>query len=548
MEDITIGKVPTAYLSSKEYKNSMIIDKNWMKEYIRKNGRKIIIPQNAKKIDLNWNEILQDFHEDDVEIELYFEKDSQLEEISDSAFWGCNIINKVTLPDSLKKLGNYAFYGYPVRINLSEKSELETCKNNVIYYGEEEIVLPKKLQRLDIQNETIKKITIPKDSCIKILCISGNMKEIELSDGYKIVVDENESIYQFENTEKRYNIITINSENGDIDYISFDKETKEKKFNKKIINEDKVGELAVIQYESIWDVNIEELKELKSETMVYLQRDNTIREYDCFSQNGIRKGAIYKLDEIQQIREILKEILSEINILPQNVKDREKIIYSQIIQSLTGYMKYDYETSDIIEHEQDYVNENNEEKVDKSQNLKGLLEKKTVCKGFSTIIQALAEYYGLKCEVIRNDTHAWNYIELDGEKYEDDFTWYQDDLNTSNIIGINTFLKGKDKNDKREFSRLEHHQIENEIILSPSISKEERFNLLTTDWKSIEDWDNINLNKKIENEDFIKEIENFVMSRKSILLQIIKKKTNSKISSIKSFIDKVVKGLNIGER
>ena len=548
MEDITIGKVPTAYLSSKEYKNSMIIDKNWMKEYIRKNGRKIIIPQNAKKIDLNWNEILQDFHEDDVEIELYFEKDSQLEEISDSAFWGCNIINKVTLPDSLKKLGNYAFYGYPVRINLSEKSELETCKNNVIYYGEEEIVLPKKLQRLDIQNETIKKITIPKDSCVKILCISGNMKEIELSDGYKIVVDENESIYQFENTEKRYNIITINSENGDIDYISFDKETKEKKFNKKIINEDKVGELAVIQYESIWDVNIEELKELKSETMVYLQRDNTIREYDCFSQNGIRKSAIYKLDEIQQIREILKEILSEINILPQNVKDREKIIYSQIIQSLTGYMKYDYETSDIIEHEQDYVNENNEEKVDKSQNLKGLLEKKTVCKGFSTIIQALAEYYGLKCEVIRNDTHAWNYIELDGEKYEDDFTWYQDDLNTSNIIGINTFLKGKDKNDKREFSRLEHHQIENEIILSPSISKEERFNLLTTDWKSIEDWDNINLNKKIENEDFIKEIENFVMSRKSILLQIIKKKTNSKISSIKSFIDKVVKGLNIGER
>lgn len=548
MEDITIGKVPTAYLSSKEYKNSMIIDKNWMKEYIRKNGRKIIIPQNAKKIDLNWNEILQDFHEDDVEIELYFEKDSQLEEISDSAFWGCNIINKVTLPDSLKKLGNYAFYGYPVRINLSEKSELETCKNNVIYYGEEEIVLPKKLQRLDIQNETIKKITIPKDSCVEILCISGNMKEIELSDGYKIVVDENESIYQFENTEKRYNIITINSENGDIDYISFDKETKEKKFNKKIINEDKVGELAVIQYESIWDVNIEELKELKSETMVYLQRDNTIREYDCFSQNGIRKGAIYKLDEIQQIREILKEILSEINILPQNVKDREKIIYSQIIQSLTGYMKYDYETSDIIEHEQDYVNENNEEKVDKSQNLKGLLEKKTVCKGFSTIIQALAEYYGLKCEVIRNDTHAWNYIELDGEKYEDDFTWYQDDLNTSNIIGINTFLKGKDKNDKREFSRLEHHQIENEIILSPSISKEERFNLLTTDWKSIEDWDNINLNKKIENEDFIKEIENFVMSRKSILLQIIKKKTNSKISSIKSFIDKVVKGLNIGER
>lgn len=548
MEDITIGKVPTAYLSSKEYKNSMIIDKNWMKEYIRKNGRKIIIPQNAKKIDLNWNEILQDFHEDDVEIELYFEKDSQLEEISDSAFWGCNIINKVTLPDSLKKLGNYAFYGYPVRINLSEKSELETCKNNVIYYGKEEIVLPKKLQRLDIQNATIKKITIPKDSCVKILCISRNMKEIELSDGYKIVVDENESIYQFENTEKRYNIITINSENGDIDYISFDKETKEKKFNKKIINEDKLGELAVIQYESIWDVNIEELKELKSETMVYLQRDNTIREYDCFSQNGIRKGAIYKLDEIQQIREILKEILSEINILPQNVKDREKIIYSQIIQSLTGYMKYDYETSDIIEHEQDYVNENNEEKVDKSQNLKGLLEKKTVCKGFSTIIQALAEYYGLKCEVIRNDTHAWNYIELDGEKYEDDFTWYQDDLNTSNIIGINTFLKGKDKNDKREFSRLEHHQIENEIILSPSISKEERFNLLTTDWKSIEDWDNINLNKKIENEDFIKEIENFVMSRKSILLQIIKKKTNSRISSIKSFIDKVVKGLNIGER
>ena len=50
MEDITIGKVPTAYLSSKEYKNSMIIDKNWMKEYIRKNGRKEKIFYDGKLI------------------------------------------------------------------------------------------------------------------------------------------------------------------------------------------------------------------------------------------------------------------------------------------------------------------------------------------------------------------------------------------------------------------------------------------------------------------------------------------------------------------
>lgn len=525
----------------------MIIDKKWIKEYIRKNGRKIIIPKNARKIDLDWGEIQQDL-EDDAEIELYFEQDSQLEEISNSAFFGCNIINKVTLPDRLKKIGDMAFYGYPVRINLSEKSEVEICRNNVIYNGEEEIRLPEKLKRIKIQNDTIRKVNIPKNSSVEIVRVEGIVKEIKFDDDYIIVADENESIYQFENTENRYNIITINSENGKIVYVSFDKKTKEKRFEKKMINEDKVGNLAVIPYETIWDVNIEELKELKSETLIYLKNDNTIHEYSCFSQNGIKKGALYTHEEIQQIRKILEEILSKINNPPQNVKNREKILYSQIIQNLSGYMKYDYETCDIIEQEEQYINEDNEEKVDKSQNLKGLLENKTVCKGFSTIIQALAKYYGLNCDIISNNAHAWNYIELDGEKYEDDFTWYQDNLNISNIIGIKTFLNGKDKHNKREFDKLPDHQIEEEIALSPSVPTEERFNLLTTDWKKVEDWDSIKLDKRIENEDFIKQMENFAISKQSILLQIIKRKTNDRIFSIKSFINKVMEGLNIGER
>ena len=121
-------------------------------------------------------------------------------------------------------MSQYSFHD----INLSEKSELETCKNNVIYYGEEEIVLPKKLQRLDIQNETIKKITIPKDSCVKILCISGNMKEIELSDGYKIVVDENEIILSPSiSKEERFNLLTTDWKSiEDGDNINLNKKIK----------------------------------------------------------------------------------------------------------------------------------------------------------------------------------------------------------------------------------------------------------------------------------------------------------------------------------
>lgn len=109
-----------------------------------------------------------------------------------------------------------------------------------------------------------------------------------------------------------------------------------------------------------------------------------------------------------------------------------------------------------------------------------------------------------------------------------------------NTSEINTFLKGKDENGKREFEKLEYHQISIILKLSNSLPEHVKDNLLTTDWEKITDWENIDINTKPQNTshsiitkttNFFKRISDKIKS--IILYKKVKKISNNEEDDVK---------------
>lgn len=114
----------------------MIITREWVKEYFKTQGTKFIIPKEVTKIEEDaFSDVFGDYGSEnlagDIEIEVIFEKDSQLEEIGAGAFRGCTITNKVTLPKNIKRIGDFAFFSCGDYICLQEGTELD--KKRYVY-------------------------------------------------------------------------------------------------------------------------------------------------------------------------------------------------------------------------------------------------------------------------------------------------------------------------------------------------------------------------------------------------------------------------------
>ena len=258
-------------------------------------------------------------------------------------------------------------------------------------------------------------------------------------------------------------------------------------------------------------------------------------ETDCLStdeialeDNGGRNhGFMYTKQEVIDIRKVLDKIADKVNVPPENVRDREKIIYAQIVQNLFEYLKYDYGTLRLIEQNEFDYDKDIQEQVHSSQNMKGILKGSTVCKGFSTVINSLAYRFGIESKSLSNNEHAWNYVILDGKRYEDDFTWYRYNLAVSNIMGINTFLGGKSTNGKRKFSKLIFHEISEDIELDDSITPAQQLNLLATDWTKVKNWENVDLNSSKISDTMMKCLFNFALLASFLLKS---KEKNSEIN------------------
>lgn len=65
---------------------------------------------------------------------------------------------------------------------------------------------------------------------------------------------------------------------------------------------------------------------------------------------------------------------------------------------------------------------------------------KAVCAGYSKAYQLLCERAGLKCKIVRNATHAWNLVQIDGKWYHVDCTGDDPTPNKQNYVRYKYFL------------------------------------------------------------------------------------------------------------
>ena len=282
----------------------------------------------------------------------------------------------------------------------------------------------------------------------------------------------------------------------------------------------------VFEFNSIWDINFDMIED---GDYISLKSDYNSQK-DFWKHYGTQKGAIYSKEEAIKIKRKLEEIISQIPPPPEGVKDREKIIYAQIVQELSKIMQYDFEGAKLIDEKKEiyysmYIDEDDEEKIDKTQNLKGLIEVdlKSVCKGNSTIINALAQYFGISSKSICNDEHAWNLVILDGKKYEDDFTWYLEQLKSGTLPSIQTFLSGN-IGKRRIFDVLPYHNLDEPLNLDQGISTTEKINLLATDWSNIQNWQDVDIRKTNALDTFMNQLADFTKNMKITLKLASEKK------------------------
>ena len=469
----------------------MEIDQEWVNNYIKKYGNRVIIPKEATVI--KSGAFNSDNIDENEKIEVYFEEGSNIERIERSAFV-FPISNKIIIPRNIKQIDNFAFYGFPIDVCIEDGSDINICESDFPFRGLRNIVVPHKLKKISLKNTGhIDSIKIPSDSELEELQVSCDVDTIILPSNKELLSSDEKRILGIRLHNKKaavfyknagdfysYEIIDINSgeklSDGNYYYASTN-----------------VLSRPVLEFNSIFDIDYDILHE--NDFLIFKTDYNVYNEF--LMPYGTREGAIYTVEEVKTIKDILNEIINKVNIPPEHIKDREKIIYAQIVQYLSLYLEYDFEASDLIdENDEIYYFSDSElaPKIDCTQNMKGLLSGKTICKGMSTIINSLTSYFGINSRTVSNDEHSWNVLTLDGVDYEDDFTWYINDLKAGKIPQIITFLNGSIDN-RRSFEVLPYHSLNEKLTLGKGITNTQKLNLLGTDWSKVHNWEEVDINK-----------------------------------------------------
>lgn len=467
----------------------MEIDEKWVDEYIKKHGNRIIIPKEATIIKRNAFDI--NHTDENKKFEVYFENESKLEKIESFAFYYFPICNKLIIPRNIKQIDAWALLGLPMDVRIESGSDIEICESDWIFMGKKNIEVPPRLKKLRLTDilEHVDSIKIPSDSVLEDLQVTCKADRIILPSGLKLELSEEKRPFALRLHNKKatflykgkfYEIINANSGKKLLEGNYYNSTTD-------------LLDRPILEFNSIFDIDYDAVKD--DDFLIFKTDYNTINEF--FMQYGTREGPIYTLEEVKKIKDILMDIISKVNIPPEHIQDREKIIYAQIVQNLSSYLEYDFESLDLIDANEEIYYLEDEELTqinDKIQNMKGILNKKTCCKGMSTIINTLAIYFGMNSRTIYNADHAWNVVTLDGTDYEDDFTWYIYNLKDGTISQITTFLNGS-INNRRTFEDLPYHSISEKLSLGKGITDSQKLNLLGTDWSKIQDWEKVNINK-----------------------------------------------------
>ena len=519
----------------------MTINSEWVIEYIKKHGTDIIIPKDVEIIEQGAfdnlildNEFGEGYSENTF-LTLKFDNGSKLSKIESGAFSAINISNEIIIPDSVEIMGQLAFYSAIYNIRFGKNSRLKDIGLSNCMSFPNKMIIPSKIKTITIgEFNGIKELIISEESEIENVQIDRDGVYIILPSGIILKSSEEKHLKRIAKCGNNWKIFYKKGDDYLFEIIdgSISNElVLESGSLLKVWNPDGCQfEDGIYLYKSIFDLDTDNILD---DEKVMLETDYLSTAENNLVDNGGRNvGYMYSKQEVIEIKNVLNEIIKKVNIPPENVKDREKIIYAQIVQNLFEYLKYDYETLNLIEEKEFDYDKSTQEIVHSSQNMKGILKGNTVCKGFSTVINSLTYYFGIHSKSITNEDHAWNYIILDGKKYEDDFTWYRDSLAVSNIMGIDTFLGGKNLEGKRKFSGLRYHNIGDDIELDESISSVQQLNLLATDWTKVKDWSNIDLNSSSISNKMVDNLFKFASNHRFLLSILLKnKEINSSINA-----------------
>ena len=317
-------------------------------------------------------------------------------------------------------MGQLAFYFAIYKLRFGDSSQLKKLGDSSCMSFPDETTIPKNVESINIgENNKIKKLIIKENSKLCNIELEKDAVDVILPNGLIINGNDNKELRKISKCGDNWKIFYKKDDNYFYELIDSKRENLTVLESNTLLNVWNPSESqynnGIYLYKSIYDLDVNSL--LDEERVMFETDCLSTDEYSLADNGGRNHGYMYTKQEVIEIRKILDEIADKVNVPPENVKDREKIIYAQIVQNLFEYLKYDYGTLSLIEQKEYNYDKDIQEQVHSSQNMKGILKKSTVCKGFSTVINSLAYRFGIKSSSLFSEEHAWNYVILDGKKY-----------------------------------------------------------------------------------------------------------------------------------
>ena len=410
-----------------------------------------------------------------------------IEEIGLAAFANCKSMMRFTIPSKVKTLkipfencSQLEELNYGEGVQELDAVGLEGVKNlkkvvlnaNLKYVPEATFTDCKQLEEVEINGtHRVDYGLLKGKSTIKRLVI----------DDYEIALNESEEFFTIQKSENKV-IVVVQDEKGTFKTkcINLEKRTEKDIADNLYLTEE--GSLCFAR-NNLSECSLDFLNKLKKRGQTHLYIYGASRNTNPTEFKNKINYDLYSIDDLIEIKTKINKIKQNIIIPPENDKNRQKEIYSQIVTQLSKNMEYDYyeaytditlkgeekkQSQESIKREfekitgknwDEYFEQNKNRNIVTAQleagNLLGLLSGKAVCRGNAEIIRNIAAEFGIEVSVILGAKHAWNQVQLDGIWYDDDFTQYQGYLSQGKIAtSSQRFLCGEE-NGKSEFSSIE---------------------------------------------------------------------------------------------
>lgn len=213
------------------------------------------------------------------------------------------------------------------------------------------------------------------------------------------------------------------------------------------------------------NIVINNTSEISLEKLLEYKENNSNFSFIIKDENKYEdKSQSYSLDTMIALKKKITEIINPVKD-KYNGPDKEKKIFTYLYTKLAYHIDYDERASESCSLS-GYDYDASEHLRTKASNLVGgLLNRKSICSGYSEILRNILAEVGIDCLYIsgRNGigrtggSHAWNQVKLDGKWYNVDLTNDRDKI----VEGreCKHFLKSN-----KNFTRYEKYEVKSDRL------------------------------------------------------------------------------------